>query len=138
MSPADFAVLGGSAAFLAGFHYWLFGPRKEERTAATAVGGVQAATIVVKGGYAPDHLTVQAGVPVRLTFRRQEDAACTDRVVMPAFGINRELAAFADTIVGFTPTQVGTFDFACGMNMVHGTVTVVAGPSQKGASDEAL
>lgn len=137
MTLADFGVLAGSLAFLALFHGWLYGPRRGDAALATGgASGFQEATIVVKGGYSPDRITVRQGTPVRLRFRREEDSACTDRVVMPAFGINRELPAFAETAVDFTPQQVGDYDFACGMNMVHGTVSVVAAPDPKGASDE--
>lgn len=138
MTPADYLVLAASAALLAGFHAWLWAPRRDAPTLATAgAGGVQEATIVVKGGYTPDHLTVRAGTPVRLTFERQEDSACTDRVVMPAFGINRELPGFAATSVEFTPSTPGVFEFACGMNMVHGKVTVVAPDAPKGTNHDA-
>lgn len=138
MTPADVGVLAGSLAFLALFHGWLFAPRRTTAAVAAAgLGGVQAATIVVKGGYTPDRLTVHAGAPVRLTFRREEDSVCTDRVVIPAFGINRELPGFAETAVEFTPTTPGEYGFACGMNMVHGTLTVVAPETSKGAHDDA-
>ena len=87
-------------------------------------GGVQEITVTVKGGYAPDRIEVREGVPLRLVFDRQETGDCTSRVVFSDFGINRALPAFATTTVELTPDQAGEFGFACGMNMVHGTLVV--------------
>ena len=54
-------------------------------------GGVQKALILVKGGYTLDVTVVDAGKPVRLRFRRQETAACSERVLFPDFGRTAEL-----------------------------------------------
>jgi Cu+-exporting ATPase len=80
----------------------------------------------VKGGYAPDRIEVRQGVPVRLNFDRQETGDCTSRVVFADFGINRTLPAFATTTIDLVPDRAGEFGFACGMNMVHGTLVVTA------------
>ena len=78
----------------------------------------------MKGGYSPDLITVQRGVPLRLVFDRQEAGDCTSRVVFADFGVTRSLPAFSTTTVEFTPDRVGEFGFACGMNMIHGTLVV--------------
>lgn len=128
MSMTDMLVLGGSIAFLALFYWWFFWSKEEERvTATTRASGLQEVTITVKGGYSPDHITVQQGRPVRLNFRREESGECTDRVVMPAFRISQPLPAFTTTPVEFTPAEAGEFDFACGMGMIHGKLTVTPG-----------
>ena len=80
--------------------------------------------MTVRGGYSPDLIRVQAGMPLRLVFDRQESGDCTSRVVFPDFGVSRSLPAFATTAVEFTPDRAGEFGFACGMNMVHGTLLV--------------
>jgi Cu+-exporting ATPase len=125
MNPNDWIVLAASAAFLGLFYWWFFFSKRDEVVAATATaGGVQEVTITVKGGYSPDHVTVRPGQAVRLNFRREESGECTDRVVIPAFKVNKPLPAFATTPIEFTPTQPGDFDFSCGMGMVHGKITV--------------
>jgi len=98
---------------------------------------VQVQTITVKGGYSPSLIELVQGVPTRLLFDRQETGDCSSRVVFPDFKVNQSLPAYATTAVEFTPNEVGDFDFACGMNMIHGSVKVVAG-SAGGQSATAL
>jgi len=88
---------------------------------------VQEIQIMVKGGYSPNLIRVQEGVPLRLVFDRQENSDCSARVVFPDFGVSRSLAAFGRTTVELLPTRAGQFGFACGMNMLHGTLVVEAG-----------
>ncbi|MFM9877643.1 MAG: heavy metal translocating P-type ATPase [Rhodoglobus sp.] len=83
-------------------------------------------TITVRGGYSPSIVEVVQGVPVRLMFDRQEAGDCSSRVVFPDFKVNQGLPAYATTAVEFVPEQVGNFEFACGMNMIHGTVRVIS------------
>jgi Cu+-exporting ATPase len=122
LGVAEFIVVIGSAA-LAGFLGWFFfGPRRARR--AELRSGVQEVTVIVKGGYSPDLIRVQEGLPLRLTFDRQEAGDCTSRVVFADFGASKTLPAFGTATLEFTPDRVGEFDFACGMNMIHGTLVV--------------
>jgi len=63
-------------------------------------------------------------MPLRLRFDRQESSDCTARVVFPDFRLSTSLLPFRTTTVEFTPTEPGQFGFACGMNMLHGTLIV--------------
>jgi plastocyanin domain-containing protein len=118
------AVLLGSAVFLLIFFWWFFWSKREATVSAITTGGVQEVMIAVKGGYAPDHVIVRHGQAVRLNFRREEDSACTDRVVIPEFRISKALPAFETTAVEFTPEKPGDYSFTCGMGMIHGKLTV--------------
>lgn len=131
MNVADIAVIAAGVA-MSGFLGWFFfGPKKVRQ--AELVGQVQEVTVTVKGGYSPDHIKVAQGVPLRILFDRQESGECTSRVVFPDFALNRSLPAYATTTVEFTPDKSGQFGFACGMNMVHGTLVVEpAAPSSNG------
>jgi Cu+-exporting ATPase len=122
MNGLDIVVLAGAALLSGGLWRFFFGPRQAQL--AEVRGGVQEVHVTVKGGYSPDLVRVRAGEPLRLVFDRQETGDCTARVVFPDFGINRALPAFAVTTVEFTPDKPGEFGFACGMNMVHGTLLV--------------
>jgi plastocyanin domain-containing protein len=124
MRLVDIVVLGGSLAFLLAFYGWFFWSKRDTSVAVTSTGGLQELDIEVKGGYAPDHVIVERGQPVRLNFRRVEDSSCTDRVLIPGLRVNKALPAFQTTAVEFTPQEAGEFDFHCGMNMVHGRITV--------------
>ncbi len=124
-------ALGGVAA-IALLAWYFFGP-KEARQAELR-GGVQEIDITVKGGYSPDIIRLQAGVPARLVFDRQEASDCTSRVVFPDLRISRSLPAFQKTVVEFTPKETGQFGFACGMNMVHGMLLVEAGGGDRASA----
>jgi Cu+-exporting ATPase len=65
---------------------------------------------------------VQAGRPVRLIFDRRETNPCSAELVLPDFRIHRELPAHQRTAIEFTPAQPGTYEFKCGMGMLHGRV----------------
>ncbi|MCH9732686.1 MAG: HAD-IC family P-type ATPase, partial [Actinomycetia bacterium] len=112
-----------AAVAIVGFFWWFFfGPKTASR--AQVVGGAQEVDVTVKGGYSPSVIRVTEGVPLRLRFDRQESGDCTSRVVFADFGASKTLPAFGTAILEFTPDKVGEFDFACGMNMIHGTLVV--------------
>jgi P-type Cu+ transporter len=122
MNLADFVVAAAGAAAIALLTWYFFGPKKARQ--AQLVGQVQEIKVTVKGGYSPDLIRVRQSVPLRIVFDRQESGECTSRVVFPDFALNRALPAYATTSVEFTPDRSGRFGFACGMNMVHGTLVV--------------
>src|SRR6266542_1247095 len=85
MDIASVAVLLAAAAAIAGLAWFFFGPRRAR--AAELSGGVQRVQVMVRGGYSPDVIRAQQGVPLE-------------------------------------PARAGSFGFACGMNMIHGTLLV--------------
>lgn len=112
---------------------WFFF-RSRTATEAVELAGVQEVRVVVRGGYGPDVVRARTGLPLRIVFDRQEDGDCSSRVVFTDLALSRFLPPFAETIVEFTPTRPGTYGFACGMNMIHGTVLVEGEPTS--ASDD--
>ena len=124
MTPAQLAVTAlGAAAIIWVLWYFLFS--RGRAVAATAgVAGVQEVRVLVKGGYTPDTIVVQAGKPVRLQFYRDETADCSERVVFERFGIDQHLPAFQTTTIEFTPDQPGEYPFRCGMSMLKGLLVV--------------
>ncbi|MAY94980.1 MAG: copper-translocating P-type ATPase [Nocardioides sp.] len=135
MSVQDWLVVAAAAALTALLAWYFFGPKSSRR--AEVDDGVQVATVTVKGGYSPSLVEVQAGMPVRLVFDRQEAGECSSRVVFPDFKINQTLPAHATTTVEFTPTEPGDYDFACGMNMLHGRLRVAAASDGSSETPEA-
>ncbi len=132
MSFLDIAVSASGIVLIAFLAWFFFGPKKARQ--AELVGQVQQVQVLVKGGYAPNLIRVRQSVPLRIVFDRQEGGECTSRVVFPDFALNRSLPAMAKTTVEFTPDKSGRFGFACGMNMVHGTLVV----EPVSASDKAI
>jgi Cu+-exporting ATPase len=128
---AELVVTLAGAGLIAALAWFFFGPRRAG--GAERRGGRQEVEITVKGGYSPNLIRVHEGVPLRLIFDRQEAGECTSRIVFPDLGISRSLPPFARTTVEFTPDRIGEFGFACGMNMVHGTLLVEANGSGNSA-----
>ncbi|NVO29774.1 cupredoxin domain-containing protein [Hymenobacter lapidiphilus] len=110
---------------LIGFVGWFFfaAPHRVA-TAVAGNGGLQQATIQVKGGYSPDVVEVALGQPVQLHFYRDETAGCSEELLLPDFGIRRELPAFQTTTVELRPDKAGTYPFTCGMGMLRGSLIV--------------
>jgi Cu+-exporting ATPase len=88
-------------------------------------GAPQAATITVEGGYHPDRVLARAGAPLRLEFDRREEGACSQHVVFPALGVEADLAAHQRTVVDLPALAEGRYEFACGMDMLHGSIEVI-------------
>lgn len=124
MTPRIIVTLAGAA--LIGWVVWYFFLATRAEARAQAAGGTQQIRIRVKGGYTPTVVRVQAGRPVRLDFFRDESNPCTEEVVLPDFGIRTWLPEHETTPVEFTPVTPGTYEFACGMGMVHGRLIVEA------------
>jgi len=122
VTGVELLVSAAGGVLIAVLAWFFFGPKQARR--AEVRGGVQVVEITVKGGYSPNLIRVQAGVPLRLVFDRQESGDCSSRVVFPDFGVSRSLAAFGRTTVELLPERSGEYGFACGMNMLHGTLVV--------------
>lgn len=87
--------------------------------------GSQTAKIAVtEKGFEPASITLKPNVPARVTFVRQTDKTCATAVSIPEYKIERELPLNEPVVVEFTPKKAGEFTFACGMNMLKGTVVV--------------
>ena len=124
MTPADWIVIAGGIAAIVWVNWYFFFAERQAARAHEGAGGVQEIDVVVRGGYAPDTVRVKHGQPVRLRFDRQETSSCSEELVLGEFGIRKFLPAFKKTVVEFTPRKAGTYDFTCGMGMMHGRLIV--------------
>ena len=124
MSPDRWIVTLLGLALIA-FIVWFFWLKKSKGTAASVgSSGVQEAMILVKGGYTPDVIVVKAGRPVRLNFRREETASCSEMLLLPAFGKSVKLPTGENVAVEFTPDKPGEYPFSCQMGMFRGRLIV--------------
>lgn len=124
MSMDRWLVLGGGLALI-GLIVWFFWlKRSTGLRASEAASGYQEAMILVKGGYTPDTIIVRAGRPVRLNFRREETASCSDKVIFADFGKSADLPTGAIVPVELLPKEAGIYEFACPMGMFRGRLVV--------------
>lgn len=124
MSADQIIVTIAGVLASAGVAWFFWGPRRSGVQASITSTGTQEATIVVKGAYTPDVIVVEHGKPVRLTFLRQETAACSEEVVLPDFGRRAQLPEGELIPVEFTPAEAGEYEFHCGMGMLRGRLLV--------------
>ncbi len=107
------------------FIVWFFWLKKTKGTrAALTSGGYQEAMILVKGGYTPDVIVVEHGKPVRLNFRREETAACSEMVLFPDFDKSARLPTGETVPIELLPKEPGEHEFACQMGMLRGKLIV--------------
>lgn len=124
MSADQILVTVAGLVAIAGVAWFFWGPRRTGVHAAVTPSGRQETTIVVKGAYSPDVIVVEHGTPVRLTFLRQETAACSEEVVFPDFARRAQLPEGELVPVDFTPERPGEYEFTCGHGMLRGKVVV--------------
>ena len=122
VSGVDAIVVVLAVLAIAGLAWYFFAPRRAR--AAAVSGGIQRVQVTIRGGYSPSVIQVRQGIPVEIEFDRQETGDCSSRVVFPDLQLSAALPAHQRTTVRFTPQHAGSFLFACGMNMIHGTLVV--------------
>lgn len=92
-------------------------------TGNATADSVQKITISFKDyNYYPRTITVKQGIPVEITLDSSV-GGCFRTLVIKDLGVNQYSASPSQTIK-FTPTQKGSFQFACGMHMATGTIVV--------------
>lgn len=124
MHGIDWFVIAAGLGAVAWVNWYFFlADRGSARAVAVADrGGRQEVVVTVRGGYSPSTIRAAAGQPLRLVFDRQESSGCSEEVVFPDFGVKRFLPQNQRTTIEVTPPAAGTYEFTCGMGMLHGRV----------------
>lgn len=100
---------------------------------APRTGGAQAATdqriavSVTENGFEPSDIAVTRGQPVRFVFERKTDKTCAKQVIIhvdDANKIEKELPLHQPVEVAVTFPRSGDITYACGMDMVKGSIHV--------------
>jgi plastocyanin domain-containing protein len=125
MTTTEWIVVFAGLGAIAWVNWYFFVASREPVTvASTSQGGRQEITIEVEGGYSPSAVRVKPGAPVRLVFDRKETSPCSEELVIGSLGVRRFLKPFEKTAVDLPPLSPGTYDFTCGMGMLHGRLEV--------------
>jgi plastocyanin domain-containing protein len=124
MTPDRWLVLV-LGLLLVAFIVWFFWLKRTKGVrAAETSGGYQEVMVLVKGGYTPDTIVVQHGKPVRINFRREETAGCSDKVIFADFQKSADLPTGKLVPVELLPKGPGEYPFACPMGMFRGKLIV--------------
>ena len=81
---------------------------------------------VTEKGFEPEKVRVKKGVATTLIFTRTTDATCAKQIVIPVGDqkITKDLPLNQPVEVAVTFPNAGDVQYACGMDMVHGVLTV--------------
>lgn len=81
---------------------------------------------VTEAGFTPGDVHVTRGKPVTLVFERKVEKTCATEVVLEVGGkkLEKELPLNTPVEVAVTFPTSGKLQYACGMDMVHGIITV--------------
>lgn len=101
------------------FTYWFFLMKKDDEVKVS--GSVD---IIVDGGYSPNVISISKGQTTKINFIRNDSSSCLEEVVLSDFKIRKYLPLKQKVTIQITPTEIGEFEFACGMNMFHGKIIV--------------
>lgn len=115
-----------SAALAIGFIiWWFFGKRDQGRVEASLLSdNSQQVRVTVDGGYTPNIVILNKGVPADIVFERKDPSGCFNEVVFPDFGIHEVLPVGQPHSIKIDTSQAGEYEYACGMNMFHGKVVI--------------
>jgi plastocyanin domain-containing protein len=100
---------------------------------AALAGGCQRSTqaapqtvkvAVTDAGFVPAEVEVRNGVPVVMLVTRTTDETCAKEIVIPDQHIRKALPLNQPVAISFTPEKRGAIKYACGMEMVSGTLRV--------------
>ncbi len=86
--------------------------------------GAQQALIRVRDRYRPSVIRARRGVPLRITFDRQEATPCSEWVVFAEPRQEVYLPAFRRTTIELLPTVCGEHLFTCRMGVYQGRLMV--------------
>lgn len=109
---------------IAGIGAFFLLPKGRETRAVVGSSGFQETMILVKGGYSPDLIVADAGVPIRLSFLREESSACSERVVFPDFRKSTLLPEGQRVVIDLPAAKAGEYGFQCEMGMLRGRLVV--------------
>lgn len=130
------AVLLGSSVSIQAARNALFGGSADAPRSAyarSADGTVEVPLVIDGTRFVPSTLRVPAGVPVRLVVDRRESNPCSDRLVLPALGVSKDLVPNGTTVVDLPVAKAGSYTLTCGMGMMSGTLVAegATGPAPR-------
>lgn len=88
--------------------------------------GVQTASIIVTNyGYNPQVISLKKDIPVRLILKTVNVQSCSRAFTIPALNIQKLLPETGETIIEFTPKNLGPLTFSCSMGMYTGRFNII-------------
>lgn len=90
----------------------------QQVSAVSVEGGVQVITIAAKGGFSPQHIVAQSGLPTELHVITNGTYDCSSTLVIPSLAYDNTLQPTGTEIISLSPEQAtGILNGTCGMGM---------------------
>jgi sulfite exporter TauE/SafE len=102
------------------------GSAQAHSSAAVSVENGRQTVVInaLSGGYAPEEVTLDAGIPTTLVVKTDGTRGCTRAFVIPAARFQTVLPETGETPLDFGVLQPGRITFTCAMGMYTGTIIV--------------
>lgn len=94
-------------------------------TVSTANGHQVVVITATASAYSPDNVEVRAGLPTTLVIRSDNARGCIRSFVIPSLNEQKILPVTGERRIELGTLQPGQLDYACGMGMYTGTITVI-------------
>jgi sulfite exporter TauE/SafE len=101
-------------------------PAPADTSAASTADGRQTVVITARtGSYRPENVQVRSGVPTTLVVKSDGVQGCIRSFTIPDHNVQQVLPANGETKIDLGVLQPGRLDYACGMGMYTGVITIV-------------
>ena len=122
---AALAVVAAFAFSLAGCGG---GAKTAQRTEApppvAAAGAQQVHLTVTDAGFEPAQVTIAKDRPIVLTVTRKTEQTCAREIVFKDLDLKRDLPLNQEVRIDLPARPAGTLNYACGMDMIKGSLVV--------------
>lgn len=95
----------------------------EPITFTPASNDIQEITVTPKG-YTPNNIVLETGKTSIINFKPEEGSGCLQTISSEELGISAKLKEGSDNYINIKALKPGTYEYACGMGMYKGTITV--------------
>ena len=100
-------------------------PPPADTSAASTADGQQTVVITARtGSYSPENVQVRSGVPTTLVVKSDGVQGCIRSFTIPDRDVQQILPANGETKIDLGVLRPGKLDYACGMGMYTGVITI--------------
>ncbi|MEP7027560.1 MAG: cupredoxin domain-containing protein [Candidatus Eisenbacteria bacterium] len=98
---------------------------QHESPAPVAASGAQEVSLTVTdAGFEPAQITVAKDRPITLSITRKTDQTCAREIVFKDLDLKRDLPLNEEVRIDLPARPSGTLNYACGMDMIKGSLVV--------------